>query len=311
MTVQQHWKKWQAKIFSAKNRPNLLFSLLIIGLVLGVVLVQSKYMQKQNKNHIRSSRISKKKTTPKPNINPNALKIGSNHNNQAEGYAYSAETVRQMMNNKQASAKQKLVFLTFDDGVDPNMTPKILDVLAQQHVHATFFLVGCNITDKVKPILQRQITEGHALGIHSFSHVYSLLYPNRVGNTQQIVSEVTRTQNALKDQLGQNFKTGVWRYPGGHLSWTGLEAADKQLAAQGIQWMDWNAAVGDAEPLATRPTTVASMLAFLDGSAKIATNPNVQVVLMHDISEKTVTLASLPQIIRYYKDRGYTFAVLK
>lgn len=45
-----------------------------------------------------------------------------------------------MMNNKQASAKQKLVFLTFDDGVDPNMTPKILDVLAQQHVHATFFL---------------------------------------------------------------------------------------------------------------------------------------------------------------------------
>ena len=53
------------------------------------------------------------------------------------------------------------------------------------------------------------------------------------------------------------------------------------------------------------------MLAFLDGSAKIATNPNVQVVLMHDISEKTITLASLPQIIRYYKDRGYTFAVLK
>ena len=117
-------------------------------------------------------------------------------------------------------------FLTFDDGVDPNMTPKILDVLAQQHVHATFFLVGCNITDKVKPILQRQITEGHAHGIHSFSHVYSLLYPNRVGNTQHIVSEVTRTQIALKDQLGQNFKTVVWRYPGGHLSWTGLEAAD-------------------------------------------------------------------------------------
>ena len=47
MTVQQHWKKWQAKIFSAKNRPNLLFSLLIIGLVLGVVLAQAKSMQKQ------------------------------------------------------------------------------------------------------------------------------------------------------------------------------------------------------------------------------------------------------------------------
>lgn len=313
MKYKDYWKKLQKNFFSTAKGANLLFSIFICGLVLSLILIQLKLPQTHRQEQIKISKAVKtKKPRPKPaKPSPTALRTGSNHNNQAENYAYSTEFIRQMMADKNASTDKKLVFLTFDDGVDPKMTPQILDVLAQKKVPATFFVLGCNVNDKTKPILQRQIAEGHAIGTHSFSHVYSLLYPNRVGNSRQIISEADQTQNALKAQLGQNFQSNVWRYPGGHLSWTGLEASDKELANRGIQWIDWNAMVGDAEPLGRRPQSVDSMLAFLDNTVKVAANPNVQVVLMHDTADKTITLASLPQVIQYYKDRGYSFGILK
>ena len=70
--------------------------------------------------------------------------------------------------------------------------------------------------------------------------------------------------------LGKDFKTRIFRYPGGHMSWQGLESTDQALAKEGVQWIDWNMLCGDAEPASVRPTTSESMMAYLDGSQNIS-----------------------------------------
>lgn len=207
--------------------------------------------------------------------------------------------------------EDKIVFLTFDDGVDLNMTPKILDILKEYQVHATFFIIGNLVNDQTKPILQRQITEGHALGIHSFSHNLSLLYPSRVANAQQIKNEASQSLTAMKSALGEQFSTKVWRYPGGHMSWTNMQDSDNQLQALGLDWIDWNALVGDAEPRPLQPKTSDEMMNHLLTSSQNLPATNVRVILMHDISGKELTMETLPRIIQYYKDQGYQFGVLK
>jgi spore germination protein YaaH len=62
----------------------------------------------------------------------------------------------------------KLV-LTFDDGPDPDYTPKILDILSKYHVPATFFVIGINAENNI-PIVKREFREGHEIGNHTFTH---------------------------------------------------------------------------------------------------------------------------------------------
>src|SRR5579863_3548883 len=62
----------------------------------------------------------------------------------------------------------KLV-LTFDDGPDPDFTPRILDILSKYHVPATFFVVGINAENNI-PIVKREFREGHEIGNHTFTH---------------------------------------------------------------------------------------------------------------------------------------------
>ena len=61
------------------------------------------------------------------------------------------------------------VAITFDDGPDPEWTPKILDVLKREHATATFFLIGIQ-TDKFSGLAKRIYNEGHTIGNHTFTH---------------------------------------------------------------------------------------------------------------------------------------------
>ncbi len=68
------------------------------------------------------------------------------------------------------SRKTKAIFLTFDDGPIPEITPWVLDILAQYHAKATFFCVGENI-EKYPDIFERIKREGHRVGNHTFNHL--------------------------------------------------------------------------------------------------------------------------------------------
>ena len=306
-----------------KNRKALNLCLIIANLavlaILGFVLFQHQNskvnrMVKTPKNEQvskGSSSSSKEAKKEAKKEDKTQLKKGSNHSIEESDYAYDVTAVNNTIRGKSDDVKGKVVFLTFDDGIDPTLTPQVMDILKEYGVHATFFHIGYTITPENGDILKRQITEGHAIANHSLSHNFNLLYPGRVPNQSQIVSEVNQTNANFQAILGKDFKTRIFRYPGGHMSWQGLESTDHALAKEDIQWIDWNMLCGDAEPLSVRPTTSESMMAYMDGSQKYFPETTVKVVLMHDTAGKELTVQTLPQIIEYFKNQGYTFGVLE
>ena len=306
-----------------KNRKALNLCLIIANLavlaILGFVLFQHQNskvnrMVKTPKNEQvskGSSSSSKEAKKEAKKEDKTQLKKGSNHSIEASDYAYDVTAVNNTIRGKSDDVKGKVVFLTFDDGIDPTLTPQVMDILKEYGVHATFFHIGYTITPENGDILKRQITEGHAIANHSLSHNFNLLYPGRVPNQSQITTEVDQTMANFKAILGKDFKTRIFRYPGGHMSWQGLESTDHALAKEDIQWIDWNMLCGDAEPLSVRPTTSESMMAYMDGSQKYFPETTVKVVLMHDTAGKELTVQTIPQIIEYFKNQGYTFGVLE
>ncbi|MDF1489329.1 polysaccharide deacetylase family protein [Tessaracoccus caeni] len=244
--------------------------------------------------------------SPTPTHLPTELMPGTNHNYAAEAYAYPAKLVQKWLRGKK-EADEKVVFLTFDDGPNHSITPEILDILAEEKVPATFFLVGSEIEDAPN-MLERQIAEGHAIALHSYTHDYSKLYPGRYADAARVAKEFDDTLAEVRAVLGEDFSTGAWRYPGGHMSWKSMEGADKALKKRGASWIDWNCMTGDAEPASRRPTTVSGMLSMatdpIDDDVKVA------VVLAHDSIGKDLTVKSLRKIIKAYKEAGYTFGVI-
>ena len=302
-----------------KNRKALNLCLIIANLavlaILGFVLFQHQNskvnrMVKTPKNE-QVSKGSSSSSKEAKKEDKTQLKKGSNHSIEASDYAYDVTAVNNTIRGKSDDVKGKVVFLTFDDGIDPTLTPQVMSILKEYGVHATFFHIGNTITQENADILKRQITEGHAIANHSLSHNFNLLYPGRVPNQSQIVYEVNQTMANFQAILGKDFKTRIFRYPGGHMSWQGLESTDHALAKEDIQWIDWNMLCGDAEPLSVRPTTSESMMAYMDGSQKYFPETTVKVVLMHDTAGKELTVQTLPQIIEYFKNQGYTFGVLE
>lgn len=236
-----------------------------------------------------------------------------NHNNAAASYAHDVKTIQQYLTGQVPYEGDNLVFLTIDDGANHTITPAILDILASHQVHATFFPIGAYVTEENADLYNREIHEGHAIGLHSFSHDLDLLYPNRIPNPEQILQEARLADHAFKRILGLKFQTRVWRYPGGAMSWPGIEETNHRLSAElGLEWIDWNASFGDAEPHPRQPLTLDEMIAFHTASSvAFSQSPsNLKVVLLHDTANKHLTVKALPHIIQYYKDNGYTFGVL-
>ncbi|MFQ7859255.1 MAG: polysaccharide deacetylase family protein, partial [Streptococcus salivarius] len=223
-----------------KNRKALNLCLIIANLavlaILGFVLFQHQNskvnrMVKTPKNE-QVSKGSSSSSKEAKKEDKTQLKKGSNHSIEASDYAYDVTAVNNTIRGKSDDVKGKVVFLTFDDGIDPTLTPQVMDILKEYGVHATFFHIGYTITPENGDILKRQITEGHAIANHSLSHNFNLLYPGRVPNQSQIVYEVNQTMANFQAILGKDFKTRIFRYPGGHMSWQGLESTDHALAKE-------------------------------------------------------------------------------
>lgn len=174
-------------------------------------------------------------------------------------------------------ADKKLAFLTFDEGPNAKITPKDLDVLEANDSHATFFCV----------------TKG---------------LPEAPGMPARAIADYDQALGAKRGVLGPDYTPGAFRYPGGHLSWKGLEGADDALAAKGAYWIDWNAMTGDAEPPKTHPNSPNGMVQLVAKEAQGANN--VVVVLMHDAEDKSMTTKALPGVIKYFRDNGYTLGII-
>ncbi|WP_242977301.1 polysaccharide deacetylase family protein, partial [Clostridium fallax] len=119
-----------------------------------------------------------KKEEPKPD----EIIKGSNVTVEGDKYAYDATEVEDVLTKgKYKVDGKKIAFLTFDDGPSTTVTPKILDILKENEIKGTFFIVGNSLDrDESKELLKRTIKEGHAIANHTVTHNYKKLYPGRV-----------------------------------------------------------------------------------------------------------------------------------
>lgn len=289
-----------------------LISLNLLGLIAISYLLLTREQDWSRLRGAKDAQPIQTETKTPATPNPTKLMPRRNHSYAAAVYAYDVTEIQAYLLGQASYTGDNLVFITIDDGASDNITPALLDLLKQEGVPATFFPIGNDVTPDKASIYSRQIQEGHAIGLHSYSHDLDLLYPYRVPDTQQILLEAEQAEKAFKRILGMAFQSRVWRYPGGALSWWGLEETHAGLAEQGLTWIDWNASLGDAEPYYRRPETVDEMIAFHTYSLNHFPNSpdNLKVLLLHDSKDKQLTLEALPYIIQYYKDNGYRFGVL-
>lgn len=191
----------------------------------------------------------------------------------------------------------RVVYLTFDDGPEPQNTPAILDLLQQEQVKATFFLVGTQI-EKHPAVVQRIFAEGHAIGNHTYDHVYRNLYQSAA----TYLAQLEHTDGLLKNIIG--YRPRISRAPGGSAGsfdqhyWT-------RLKEDGYIEVGWNVSSGDAS--AAKATAIAQNVLtqlkqpFLQSHA---------IVLMHDGPGHQETVRALPGIIRALKAQNYEFRVV-
>ncbi|MFD0960177.1 polysaccharide deacetylase family protein [Paenibacillus chungangensis] len=191
---------------------------------------------------------------------------------------------------KQKPGEKNVVALTFDDGPDNRYTTAILDILKEEGVKATFFVVGSQV-EKHPEVLQRMHDEGHGIGNHSLGHENF-----RKLSRKQIIHNVARSDKAIEEVLG--YSTKWFRAPYGALSKTLLEVLeeqDREHTGWTVDTRDWaGTSVKDMQEMIRHETKPGGIL------------------LMHSFGGKHIknTVEMLPGAIKDLREMGYTFVTM-
>ena len=193
----------------------------------------------------------------------------------------------------------KVVYLTFDDGPDDTNTPAILDILKEQQVQATFYVLGKH-AELYPDMIRRMFDEHHAIGSHSYDHIYSRIYVSPAS----YIAEMEKTDEILKSIIGM--RPLITRAPGGAIGHF-TKAYPPVLQANGYAEHDWNISSADAAP--NHPVAQD----FIDNVLGQIDKPNAPcsaIILMHCSEGHEETVKALPTIIQILKEHGYTFGVI-
>lgn len=196
-------------------------------------------------------------------------------------------------------SEQKRAFLTFDDGPSKQVTPLLLDLLKQENIKASFFVLGSRV-EFYPEIVKRAYEEGHFIGNHGYSHKYSQIYQS----PQAVLDEYNMTEQLVQNAIGNpSYQSHLMRLPGGTVGgkYNDLKAQAVTLLDQNnICHVDWNALTSDSAGSKTKEAMLESVKATIG-------NKNSVVILMHDAGDKILTYEILPELIQYLRDNGYQF----
>ena len=190
------------------------------------------------------------------------------------------------------------IYLTFDDGPGP-YTERLLDILKKNNVQATFFVT--NVFSDYEHLLKREAEEGHAVGVHSYSHDYNKIY----ASTDAYWEDFTAMQKVILKQTGEDTK--LMRFPGGSSNIVSenspfiMTKLVHEAEEKGLSYFDWNVNSGDVG----NGTSSAEVLENCKKGVESHTNA---VILCHDVKEYTVN--AMEEFITWAKENGYTFAAL-
>lgn len=184
------------------------------------------------------------------------------------------------------SSRMPLIYLTFDDGPDPSSTPQLLEILGNERVSATFFLLGSKVA-RHPEIVKRIVAEGHLVGNHSYSH------PQMIFKSRHFLeAEVLRTNHEIMKVTGQTPR--FFRPPYGRFGINVLFLC-KQLH---LRLVLWNLMPHDYK----RSVSADLVLKRIDKAIK-----NGRIIVLHD-NGKLISI--LPEIISRLKKREFYFSTL-
>ena len=183
----------------------------------------------------------------------------------------------------------KKIYLTFDDGPTPEVTEWVLTVLQQYKVQATFFCIGDNIR-KHPEIFQKIISEGHAIGNHTFNHLQGWKTPDKtyLSNTSLCDQEIHESGNS-------RLLSNLFRPPYGKIT---LSQSAK-LRKQGYKIIMWDVLSADFDNTITKEKC-------LENVVKNTTQGSI--IVFHDSKKAFKNLEyALPKAIEFLKKKGFQF----
>ena len=199
------------------------------------------------------------------------------------------------VNKNVVVSENKNIFLTFDDGPTNPTTPKILKILNDEKVKATFFVVGRQIPTR-KDVLE-EIAKTNLIGIHTQTHIYSDIYRSPENLKRDILDCKREILKVLP-----NYNLKLYRFPGGSFNLSqSLKDVPKSL---GLSYFDWNSETGDAINRRASPEELFA------NAVKSGQDRNQIILLLHDGVNFDSTVQALPRIIQYYKNKNYQFKTL-
>jgi len=194
--------------------------------------------------------------------------------------------------------------LTFDDGPNPNVTPKILDTLKEHGVQgAVFFVTGQN-AQRHPDLVRRIVDEGHVLGGHTWNH------PSLTGlSKDKALSELTRTDEAVDQVLGYDYPLNLVRPPYGATNASVLETIGETYGGNSVLWQvdseDWKV---QSDLRQGNPTT-SLVDRVVAGANQVDRRGTGGVILMHDIHSNTAK--DLGKVLDALEAKGYkTISIL-
>ena len=219
-------------------------------------------------------------------------KISHSHGPASDGKAH--YTVVEFQNNMKKygaftldTSGEKVLYLTFDCGYEyENLTNKVLDVLKEKGVNATFFCTLDHIK-KETDLIARMIKEGHIVGNHSTTHP-SFATISR----SKMVKEIEETENYLRENFGYVAK--YFRFPAGEYN----ESALQLISSLGYSSVFWSVAYDDWDTTKVRGKdyTIEKVMSRLHPGA---------IILLHSVSKDNAE--ALGEIIDKARNEGYTF----
>lgn len=178
---------------------------------------------------------------------------------------------------------EKVIYLTFDDGPVPEVTPLVLDILDEYKIKATFFCVGDNV-QKYPEVYEAVLQRGHTTGNHTYNHLKGFS-----------VSAGEYAENVQK--ASEYIDSGLFRPPYGRITYK-----QRKLLSPQYEIIMWDLITHDYN----RNLSVETIFRNVKRHVR-----NGSIIVFHDsIKAKENVLAVLPQAIEYLKNCGYSFGVL-
>jgi peptidoglycan/xylan/chitin deacetylase (PgdA/CDA1 family) len=192
------------------------------------------------------------------------------------------------------SMDEEVIYLTFDDGPTPEITPWVLNLLEQYNAKATFFCIGKNL--RQHPVLVRQIVEQqHKIGNHSFSHLkgWQTKSKNYINDILQAAEVIQSTTNntAINQKL-------LFRPPYGQITKTQANV----LIDKGFTIVLWDILTGDFDPNLNPEKSLKKTLKN--------TKPGSIVVFHDSLKAKKNLQYILPNVLKHWSQQGYQFKTL-